>query len=181
MNPRRIEELSEMLQILMAMCSVKEGPRFANCLYIGANQRRQFLLPELIRLGYEVDICEAHHPNCRWLVYNHSNLGFRSLHEGDVLSLTPRVKYDLVFWYHGPEHVERELLPEYLKHLEEIGDLVILGAPKGPCPQGVVDGNLLEAHRWDVYPEDLQSFGYTTSEMRRIEDVPNIVAMKRTI
>ena len=64
--------------------------------------------------------------------------------------------FDYVWWWHGPEHVDRAEFPGVLAKLAaKCRGLVAVAAPWGRYDQGPHDGNPHERHRWSVGEEDL--------------------------
>lgn len=70
--------------------------------------------------------------------------------------------WDLIFWDHGPEHVDHDDLctttPKLLKHA---GKMLLYCCPWGNWPQGEEDGNVHEVHRNSVTSEQLSNLGMT--------------------
>lgn len=94
------------------------------------------------------------------------------LHELDITSIRPcclnRLWYDLVIWWHGPEHAESaEKGRRGLATCESIAShRVLLGMPWGVSQNVTNPGfpddpeNPYEAHGWQPTPEILQGLGY---------------------
>lgn len=133
-------------------------------LYVGAKPERMEMLDLFIEAGSAVDILEIWSPNVEALVrWNEKEGRVRAIMKGDVRTADLVGKYDVAVWYHGPEHVEREALPFCLSNLEMMARrVVVLGMPWGIYRQGPAGGNVFEAHRTSLYPEDLRRFGYLT-------------------
>jgi len=134
-------------------------------LYIGASPSRFQLGRELHDAGYEITLLEAWEPNAKhylghpWIKYI-VNADVRKLGKFDL----PHARYDLVVWWHGPEHVTREELPATLQQIEGVcTGIVLLGCPWGRNPQGAVGGNEYERHSGAHYPEDFNNLGYETA------------------
>lgn len=131
------------------------GPGTA--LYVGASPRRCQFLPELRAAGRRVTVLEIWPANAAYC----RGLGLETIcgDVRDVLALAPE-RYDLAFWWHGPEHIERDDLAGTLAGLEGVARMVVLGAPWGRSPQDTVDGNAHQRHVATLYPEDLTALGY---------------------
>jgi len=126
-------------------------------LYVGAAPGRFECGRELARAGYELTVLEAWAEYAR--AYEEHPLVARVI-EGDVREISLAEHYDVAFWWHGPEHVERgEVLPT-LRKLEQVADLVVIGCPWGRYEQGAVDGNPYQAHRCALYPAEFRRWGY---------------------
>lgn len=92
----------------------------------------------------------------------------RHLYQGDICHFDVDVGYEVVCWYHGPEHApNREEGQKALSNCEKIASKYVVII----CPWGVsindTDGgfagdppNPLEAHGWQIVPEDLDERGY---------------------
>ena len=81
-------------------------------------------------------------------------------------------KFDLVIWWHGPEHVEEENLANTLSNLERIcNNAVILGLPDGSDPRNIEseyeDEIADDKHHNNITELDLNKLGYTTVSYTR--------------
>lgn len=142
-------------------------------LYIGARPGGVAYLPEFMEAGYEITILEIWPDNvdfCR------QHLGVKRVVGGDVRAvdklLPPRhfrgavdkewpiYHFDVAFWHHGPEHVEKCELASTLEKLEALADCVILGCPCGKSSQGIIYNNIYEQHIAALEPADFKSLGY---------------------
>lgn len=75
------------------------------------------------------------------------------------LSIDPG-QYDLIFWDHGPEHVDERDIALLIDKLDWLaGKAVLFACPWGEWPQGMEDGNEHEVHRSTIYPETLTRHG----------------------
>lgn len=141
-----------------------EGKRL---LYVGASSGRSYFLPDFRAGGYHVDILEAWDFNVKILreKWSEKKKGQGKVFHGDVRNCLRIVKpesYDVVFWWHGPEHIHAKDLARTLKQLEAVAPLVILGCPWGLAPQGPVGGNEYERHLASLEPSDFEKLGYKT-------------------
>lgn len=146
-------------------------------LYIGASKERSLFLEEFIKAGYKITILEVFRQNIEFL----KNLPFEcNIIEGDVRSFAFKDKFDVVFWWHGPEHVEESKLKDTLKILESSANkLVVLGCPWGSHPHGEIYGNPYEKHLSQYYEGYFEKFGYKTNYFGRRDVIcSNITAVK---
>ncbi len=148
-------------------------------LYIGAHEGRIQFGDLIQERGMRVDILEIWNPNVEHL---RTVSWFNRVIEGDVRDVERYVdrRYDVVFWWHGPEHIEKRHLLTTLKSLEAIAKRwVVLGCPWGRYPQGEEYGNPYEVHRSAFYKRDFQRYGYRVSTIGQ-PDVPgsNLMAWK---
>ena len=73
--------------------------------------------------------------------------------------------YDVIVWWHGPEHLPEDELKQVLEKLKSMAHLVILGCPCGDSPQGAHLGNPYEEHVSSLQPEFFHSLGYHTEAL----------------
>lgn len=128
-------------------------------LYIGARPDACAWLTELADAGNEITLLE---------VWPDNILGFkgdgRIAHfiQGDVTKVDLH-DYDYIWWWHGPEHVEKGHAQWLLLFFPLIAKrLLAVAAPWGLYMQGAHGGNLHENHQWSVYEQDLWGFGFET-------------------
>jgi hypothetical protein len=150
-------------------------------LYIGANPRRFELMdlfwaeaPQMF-----VDVLEAwaknvdglNRLNAKYKIFNNILHGdvrevpnfFINNFAGESLDM-----YDVVMFWHGPEHLEIDEIPSVLHGLEFLAKkYVILGCPWGNFPQKDVGGNPFEEHKSVLYPADFAEYGYETRTIKK--------------
>lgn len=133
--------------------------RHKSVLYIGARPDRTDFLQNFINAEYEISILEIYKPNVE---YFKNDSVFTEVIEGDVKDFKTDKKYDVIFWWHGPEHVEEEKIDYTLKKLESISNhLVVLGCPWGNVVQGdEYEDNPNEKHINFIKTGYLEKFGY---------------------
>lgn len=98
---------------------------------------------------------------------------------GDALTHLEEIeknKYDLVIWWHGPEHVEMDYLNKVFDLLEEKVKDTIMGGPLGEDPYQ--DPNSPDKHYILLDHELFQKRNYTTLEVPRHTGIPNISAWR---
>ena len=82
-------------------------------------------LEEWKSAGYDITILEVWPKN----VVDLKAAGFNVI-QGDVREYMPEHPYDVVFWWHGPEHVHKqELMPTIDKILSYTNQALITGCP----------------------------------------------------
>ncbi len=131
--------------------------KYDSVLYIGARPDRYDYMDVFARLQYKVTVIEPFAENYLWL---------RTLPWIDeVIRMEVQElifweeKYDVVFWWHGPEHVEEDELHGIVKELEKTANkMVVMGCPWGKVPQGAIFHNPYEKHLWDVTPEHFDGY-----------------------
>ncbi len=155
---------------------------YKSVLYVGANHLRQHFLSEFVS-GYDrVVVLEIFPRNVAHLKKNYTDKNTSIIH-GDVRDAAGLTsgRFDVCFFWHGPEHLGRDEVGTVLRMLESITDsLVVLGMPYGNYPQGAEYGNKYETHLWDVYPADMERLGYLTHTIGDANDtLSNMMAWKR--
>ena len=150
-------------------------------LYVGANKNRHHYMPDFYTLGYEITLLEIWEPSLRGI--EHKKMIHRAV-LGDVRHAADtklgKNMFDVVFYWHGPEHLRREDLEDTLFGLERITNRAgVLGSPWGKYPQGAVNGNPFETHASALTPADYQQYGYQTATLG-VENVidSNVLAWK---
>jgi len=99
-------------------------------LYVGATPQRFQMGKELHEAGYEITLLEAHKPFADFYA-GHPWLA--EVIHGDVRDIgeiAGERMWDVVVWWHGPEHVEKDQLAPTLEALERVAERgVVLGCP----------------------------------------------------
>lgn len=129
-------------------------------LYVGARVDRVDFLADFLNTGSKITLLEIHKPN---VDYFKTIPGIAEIIEGDVTKFESEKKFDAVFWWHGPEHIEKVKLAETLAKLESMTKkTIVLGCPWGDVPQGkeLVAQNPHEEHRNFFNLGDFEKFGY---------------------
>lgn len=128
-------------------------------LYIGYRPDACAWLHELAERGNQITVLEIHKQNILDAMgQEHDVIRF---YLGDVRQVDklPGV-WDYIFYWHGPEHIEKDEFPGVLEKLKaKARHLVAVAAPWGRYDQGPHQGNVHERHRWSVYREDLEVLG----------------------
>jgi len=85
---------------------------------------------------------------------------------------------DCLFFWHGPEHVEKETFLATLKRLENKYPLLIFGMPIGDQPQDDAYGNPWEIHvsAWETL--EWEQLGYTVIEVHDGHEYSHITVFK---
>jgi hypothetical protein len=163
---------------------------YKTMLYVGANMWQLSLVDIFIDHGYKIDVLEIFPKNCKELEKaNKWDKTFNKIIQGDVREIDEIIldkKYDVVCWWHGPEHVEEwEVKPTLLQLENRTRHLALIGCPYGEYPQGEVGGNKNEIHRSILYDDFFIDLGYETRvfktkyRARRKRKDEHIIAWKR--
>jgi len=162
-----------------AFAAVPDLLDYKTLLYIGASKARVEMLSYFIKKNYEITIMEAWTEN---VLYYRQNSRFNII-QADVRNVNKLLlgNFDVVMWWHGPEHVEKDLLPdifsELFKHTKKV---LMLACPWGRYIQQAVRGNPYEVHRSHLYPEFFKELGFKTSTLgRRDRRGSNLIAWRR--
>lgn len=119
---------------------------------------------KFFRAGYIVDILEIWPPHIEYIrKWNEKHKKFRNIIEGDAeyLNRVVKEKYDVVMFWHGPEHLKRENFGIVLEKMCCAAKrLVIVGCPLGEYKQSKVMGNPYDRHLSSFYPDDFTSLGW---------------------
>ena len=151
----RLEQLGEKVPELF------EQPGTA--LYVGAQKKQHQCVAELKEAGYTIALLELIEKNCEY--YDGKDL-FDTIVCGDVREADQHFapnSFDVVLWWHGPEHVDREDVEPTVAKLEEIAtELVILASPCGKTRKQAwsVKG---QAHLCALYVDDYLNMGFNTA------------------
>jgi len=153
---------------------------YNSVLYVGARTNRIDFGKEFLKKKYKIDILEVFEPN---VLHLKKIEWIDNVFQEDVRKVdnSVRKKYDIVFWWHGPEHIEKKDLSTTLAKLEQLSNhLVVCGCPWGEFEQGALYNNPNERHLSALLPEDFQKLNYQTSTIGFC-DVPmsNILSWKR--
>lgn len=151
------------------------------CLYIGASRTRAECVGELLDAGWEITLVEAFQPNAEFWYFQ--DVFKEVIHADIAIAINRLPMYDMVMWWHGPEHViKTEFFDDGLLSCLELRAkrFVVFGCPYGECQQGVVDRNVYEIHYASLYPEDFERHGYQVKTLGRRDVLgSHITAWKR--
>lgn len=150
---------------------------YQTVLYVGAGNRLQ-MFDHFVDRKYEIDIVEVFLPNVMKLG---SVKGIRTIYNSDIRYFRTQNKYDVVFFWHGIEHIQRdELLPLTNKMKTYANKLIVLGMPYGEYEQGTIYDNPYEEHVTAWYPEDFPIRGFKCDTIgMRDSKRSNLIAWKR--
>lgn len=134
-------------------------------LYIGARRGATQMLNLFVDASYTIDIIEIWPENVCGLK---DMKGIRRITQGDVRDISKMnfALYDVVMWWHGPEHVHWRELEKTLNDLKELSKkITIVACPLGVCKQGGKRDNIHERHLISLYPEIFEGFGWKTNTL----------------
>ncbi len=146
-------------------------------LYVGARSSRIDFGELFAAAGMKVTVLEIHRSNVEFLG---TVAWIADVVEGDVRTFSADRSFDLVFWWHGPEHIREHELRPTLQRLEAMAtNAIVLGCPWGRYLQGREYGNPHEVHLSHFDHGVFEMMGYETECLGR-RDTPgsNITAVK---
>lgn len=159
--------------------------KYKSVLYVGANQKRQHFLKDFQEAKYnKIIILEAFDDNYKFLKkeFEESNPQLYKVIHGDIRNIEDfqLQKIDVVFFWHGIEHLPEKDIITTLKKLEsKANKIIVLGMPFGYYKQGAEYGNSFEEHLYAVYPSFLEDIGYRTETLGNSDqEGSNITAWK---
>ncbi|HUW11696.1 MAG TPA: hypothetical protein VM537_18340 [Anaerolineae bacterium] len=149
-------------------------------LYVGASPRRSQFLPQLLAAGRDVTLLEI------WPANAEHFRGWPGVQVvcGDVCAveglILPEERYDVAFWWHGPEHIPGSDLHRAMAGLERRARQVVVGCPWGVSRQATVDGNPHQQHVTTLHPENFVALGYRVNIIGKVNSGSrsNILAVK---
>ena len=136
-------------------------------LYVGANSSRFHYEENIREAGYLIDVLEAFKEN----VDNLKRTPWINTIHGDIRKFYPLKDYDVVFWWHGPEHVLANDLRPTVERIKTYAKTIVVGCPWGRREQGSVGGNPFEVHANHLYERDLEYLGFSVDAVG-VKDVP---------
>jgi len=139
--------------------SLYKDARFERMLYIGADVRRPTDYRTIRRIAAYIHVIEAWEPTVE--VLRNSRL-YDEVEHADIASYEVPSTYDVIVWWHGPEHAAKADAVKILKHLPRCAPVVWIATPWGINEQGAIRGNPFNVHKSTWYPEDFELLGYAT-------------------
>lgn len=149
--------------------------KLKDLLYIGVTKTNFQFQEQLNKLKYEITLLEAHPPNLELYLDKYVCICADITEFEDLV-----LQWDVIMWWHGPEHISKEELAPTLEKLELMAKkLVILGCPWGIYLQGISNNNKYQIHKNHIYPKDLLKLGYSVETIGN-KDKPgsNLLAWK---
>ena len=132
--------------------------KYKSVLYVGAKERRFHFGEDFKQAGFKITIVEVFEKDAE----NLKKIDWvKEVICCDITTFNTYKKYDVIFWWHGPEHIEEFRLPETIKRIEGFcNNVVILGCPWGMYKQGAVGGNENEIHLSHYDHASFEKIGY---------------------
>lgn len=142
-----------------------EVEKCKTALYIGVNTIRHHLCPELKKAGVAITGLEIFEPYVKVLrEWNEDTKLLAEVIHGDILDFETDRKWDVVIWWHGPEHVTRDEWLFAVPYLEAMANKgVLFGCPWGVFVHPPVDNNPAQEHKHHLFPADFEALGYKCS------------------
>ena len=134
---------------------------YKSVLYVGAKPNRHHYADVFHKKDYVVTFLEVFDENVAGLL---ALDWINEVIKGDVRNCGPILqgrRFDVVFFWHGPEHLTEDETLVTLPELERLARrLVVLGCPWGTYQQGAVGGNPFERHVAAFDYEFFETKGY---------------------
>lgn len=147
-------------------------------MYIGACARRSDYLFHFGQSERTV-VLEIWGPYCEEL----NKIYEMKLVQGDVRAIPLKGRFELVFWWHGPEHLWSWDMKGAVAECERVcSGTVVIGCPWGSRPNKGRDNNPYQMHNSSHYPEEFWALGYKVATKGGIHEyVPDggMIAWKR--
>jgi hypothetical protein len=136
------------------------------------------MFDDFVKRGYICDIVEVYAPNVLKLK---DVPGIRTIYLSNILTFYPTERYDVVFFWHGIEHLEKKSLKGLITRLKSYTNkLIVFGCPYGIYKQDALYGNPYEVHVTAWYPEDLKILGLNCDTIGKRDSVrANLLSWKR--
>jgi hypothetical protein len=98
---------------------------------------------------------------------------------GDILNTSQYDNFDCVLFWHGPEHVTKDVFLKVLPEIEKKANkIIIFGMPLGYEPQGAAYGNPNEVHVSQWSTAEWQNLGYKVQEVHDRAQYQHITVYK---
>lgn len=168
--------------LIMQNVSQLYNPKNAplDILYIGAHHKEFLMAYSLVETGHSLTLLELNEQFAkRYTLEKYEHELFDNIIVGDVRNLDPTALkvlrgawpspplFNVVIWWHGPEHIHRHEVNPTIASLERITKrLVVLACPWGKThmdrkvDNGKIPG---QVHLSQLYPEDFEILGYQTA------------------
>jgi len=102
-----------------------------------------------------------------------------NIFNGNILNVDNYNNYDCVLFWHGPEHIEKEVFKTNLELIEsKANKIIIFGMPLGYEPQGDSYSNPYECHVSEWNEKDWVELGYTVIPIHDKRKYPHITVYK---
>jgi len=132
--------------------------KYKSVLYIGIERYRMVFIKNFLQHNYKIDLLEIWKPHVDYYRFINSQAKFfNKIVCGDVSKVEEydlAEKYDVVFWFHGPEHVEFDVATSTINLLKKkTGKVFVCVCPFGVSHSPARGGNKFNLHRSALYPD----------------------------
>lgn len=151
---------------------------YKSVLYVGARTDRFDYGNSFKEKGYDITVIEIFEDNINYLK---KIPWLKEVIAGDIRTFSTDKKFDVSFWWHGPEHIKDYELRGVVDNLKKITNkLIVFGCPWGRYELGALYNNPYERHitHWDY--TSFEEMGFEV-ECLGTKDVPlsNITSVMR--
>lgn len=127
--------------------------------------------------GINWNIMEVYQPNVEDAI--NKGCPVDKIFLGNILDVDKYSNYDCILFWHGPEHINKEMFLETLPAIENKSNkLIIFGMPLGYEPQGEAYGNPYEKHESSWYEYEWKDLNYKTIPIHDHQVYPHITTYK---
>lgn len=141
-----------------------------------------------VRRHWWIKICEANNIDWKILEIHEKNV-INAINKGcpkdkiilgDILNVNTYDDVDCLLFWHGPEHVDKDIFLKSLEKIEnKVNKLIIFGMPLGFEPQGAAYGNEHEIHISEWNTDEWKILGYEVIEIHDRVKYPHITTFKK--
>lgn len=135
-------------------------PDVFNCqsmLYVGGHFHMGRNLQMTQYFKCPIDVVEIYEPNVKDL---QNSKRIRQVFYNDIRTFGASKMYEVVMWWHGPEHVPKKDLPAILLRMSQYcSKYIIFACPNGVYEQGPEYGNQYEIHASHYTVQDFIDIG----------------------
>lgn len=137
------------------------------CLNVGAWPGGTAFFPELWSAGWVIDVVEVFPKYVKALTPEVTANGGK-IYTADIREWDPGKSWDLVLWWHGPEHMHKDSAERVIEKLSKIyRRWFVVGVPNGYYKQPPIDGNPQQEHVSHYSPDWFRVRGFCVETDRR--------------
>jgi uncharacterized protein YciI len=101
-----------------------------------------------------------------------------TIHCSDILDFDIEKEYDLLLWQHGPEHVFKSEVLDFVKKVSDKFKHIVFETPYGHNPQGEMYGNIYETHVSEWEEKDYTDLGFNYVKYAGVNNDAFIIGYK---
>ena len=131
MSRKMLYKIFYKLRPLQLANNIQDIWNYDSVLYVGFSKNRWDFAEDFSKKGYRIDAVEIFEPNFSQIK---DKPWINNAYLNDIRNIDDFCDsgYDVIFWWHGPEHIDRQDLGSTLSKLKERSrNLVVCGSPWG--------------------------------------------------